>query len=42
MNFIVGALLYHCEEYVAFWLFIELIENHELRKNYQEGKLIKL
>lgn len=37
MNFIVGAFLYHCEEYVAFWLLIELIENHELRKNYQEG-----
>ena len=38
MNFIVGSLLFHCEEYVAFWLFVEIIENHELRKCYLEGK----
>lgn len=38
MNFIVGSLLYHCDEYLAFWLIIELLENYELRPNYMEGK----
>jgi len=38
MNFLVGSLLYHSEEYIAFWLIIELIENYNLRENYQEGK----
>ena len=31
MNFIVGFFLYHCEEYVAFWLFVSLIEEYDLR-----------
>ena len=34
MNFIVGALLYHCPEEIAFWLFVELIEVHEMREIY--------
>ena len=36
MNFIVAFLLYHCEEYVAFWLFVSLIEEYDLRKCYME------
>ena len=31
MNFIVGFFLYHCEEYIAFWLFVALIEEYDLR-----------
>jgi hypothetical protein len=27
MNFIVGSLLMHCSEEVAFWLFVSLIED---------------
>ena len=32
MNFIVGFFLFHCEEYIAFWLFVSLIEEYDLRK----------
>jgi len=35
MNFIVGALLYHCNEEIAFWIFVSLIENLELRDVYE-------
>ncbi len=37
MNFIVGSLLYHSDEYITFWLIIELLENYNLRPNYMEG-----
>jgi len=37
MNFIAGALLYHCSEEIAFWLFISLIEDHEMRDIYMPG-----
>jgi hypothetical protein len=37
MNFIVGALLYHCPEDVAFWLFVSLIDDHEMRDIYLPG-----
>ncbi len=37
MNFIVGALLYHCSEEIAFWLFVSLIEDHEMRDVYLPG-----
>ena len=37
MNFIVGALLWHCSEEVAFWLFVSLIEDYEMRDIYMEG-----
>ena len=37
MNFIVGFFLYHCEEYVAFWLFVALIEEYNLRNIFMEG-----
>ena len=36
MNFIVAFLLYHCEEYVSFWLFVSLIEEYDLRSAYME------
>ena len=38
MNFIVGALLYHCSEEIAFWLFVTLVEDHDMRDIYLPGK----
>lgn len=37
MNFIVGALLYHCREDIAFWIFVTLIENFELRDTFEQN-----
>ena len=37
MNFIVGSLLYHCSEVMAFWLFVSLLEDCELRDVYLKG-----
>ena len=37
MNFIVGFFLYHCEEYIAFWLFVSLIEEYDLRNIFMEN-----
>ena len=37
MNFLVGQLLMHCSDTLAFWLFVELIEEYELRDIYQIG-----
>lgn len=37
MNFLVGQLLFHCSDTLSFWLFVELIENYELRDIYQDG-----
>jgi hypothetical protein len=34
MNFIVGALLYHSSPDVAFWLFVALLEEYEMRDIY--------
>lgn len=34
MNFIVGQLLLHCSETVAFWLFVSLIEDCDMRDIY--------
>jgi hypothetical protein len=34
MNFIVGSLLMHCAEEAAFWLFVSLIEDYEMRDIY--------
>lgn len=39
MNFIVGFFLYHCEEHVAFWLFVSLIEEYQLREIFLQGKV---
>jgi len=36
MNFIVGFFLYHCEEYIAFWLFVALIEEYDLRSIFMK------
>ena len=35
MNFIVASLLYHCDEEIAFWIFVSLIEEYELRDIYE-------
>ena len=37
MNFIVGFFLYHCEDYVAFWLFTSIIEEYGFRELYSKG-----
>ena len=37
MNFVVGALLFHCSEDIAFWLFVSLIEDYEMREIYSAG-----
>jgi len=37
MNFIAASLLYHSSEEVAFWLFVSLIEDYEMRDIYQTG-----
>ena len=37
MNFLVGQILMHCSGTLTFWLFIELIEQCELRDIYQVG-----
>lgn len=34
MNFIVGQLLLHCSESFAFWLFVALIEDWDLKEVY--------
>lgn len=34
MNFIAAALLWHCSESDAFWLFVCLMEDFDLRDNY--------
>jgi hypothetical protein len=34
MNFVVAALLLHCSEVIAFWLFVALIEDFEMRDIY--------
>ncbi len=31
MNFIAGSLLYHAEEYIAFWVLVSLFEELEMR-----------
>jgi hypothetical protein len=37
MNFLVGQLLMHCSAPLTFWLFVELIEECELRDVFQVG-----
>ena len=37
MNFLVGQLLMHCTDTLAFWLFVELIEECELSDIFQVG-----
>jgi hypothetical protein len=36
MNFIVGSFLLHCSEEIAFWLFVSLIEDYQMRDIYME------
>ena len=37
MNFIVGFFLYHCDEHIAFWLFVSLIEEYDVRSLFIDG-----
>jgi hypothetical protein len=37
MNLLVGSLLMHCEENVAFWLFVALIEDYEMRDVFTDS-----
>lgn len=40
MNFIVGALLYHCSEEIAFWIFVSLVEDYDMREIYMPSNII--
>jgi hypothetical protein len=37
MNYLVGALLWHCNEIDCFWLFVGLLEDFQLRDNFLQG-----
>lgn len=37
MNFIVGSLLYHCREDIAFWIFVTILENYEYRDVFERN-----
>jgi hypothetical protein len=37
MNFIVGSLLFHADEVMAFWLYVSLVEDCEIRDIFLPG-----
>jgi hypothetical protein len=37
MNFVVGSILYHASEFVAFWIYVQLLEECEVRDIYLPG-----
>src|SRR3569833_863449 len=37
MNFIVGSMLYHCNEEIAFRMFVSLVETFDMRDIYEPG-----
>ena len=37
MNLVAGALLMHAEESVAFWLFVSLVEDYEVREIFTDS-----
>lgn len=37
MNFIAASLVYHSSAEIAFWLFVSLIFDYQLRENYKPG-----
>jgi hypothetical protein len=37
MNFIAASLIYHSSPDIAFWLFVSLIFDYQLRDNYKAG-----
>jgi len=38
MNFIAGSLLFHAEEYIAFWVLVSLFEELEMRDIFLPSK----
>jgi len=40
MNFIAGFLIFHAEEYIAFWLLTMLYESLELRDIYMASIIL--
>jgi len=34
MNFVVGALLFHCADFVAYWIFDVLLNQYDLKDLY--------
>jgi hypothetical protein len=40
MNFIASSLVYHCDEFAAFWLLANLIKQLELNDIYLPSKCI--
>ena len=39
MNFIASSILYHAEEYLAFWLMAMIFEMFEMRDIYLPSKI---
>lgn len=37
MNFLAGSLLYHAEEYLAFWILVTIFETLEMRDIFLPG-----
>lgn len=37
MNYIMAALLWHCSESQAFWIFIKLLTEYNLKENFIDG-----
>ena len=37
MNFVTASILYHAEEYVAFWILILIFEKAEMREIYMHS-----
>jgi len=37
MNFLVGTLLLHCSEVIAFTIFVNLLENYQIRDIFLPG-----
>jgi len=40
MNFIAASLLYHAEEYIAFWILVMIFEIFEMRDIYLPRKIL--
>ena len=34
MNYIAATLLYHCEDFMAFWLLVSIFESIDMRDLY--------
>lgn len=37
MNFVAASILYHADEYIAFWIMVLVFEKAEMRDVYAQG-----